>query len=635
MTFFNPLGVIGFISLPVILALHLLREPTRKLVVSHLRLWTFLDHEAKGPRVRNLPVTRILLIDLWIAVLLTLAWIQPVWSVRLPITPARHIVILIDTSTSMRASQGNSNRFSEAQTQAKRIIEESRSRDLVTILKFGRMAQVVADSRESQLDQLTAAVDALQAGDTGEALREALFLGRTLLAPELAEQFHILTDGNLGWKDASELDSFPFPIAWHLIGEPLANQAVTDLNMQQTGANEYQLFSRFANFSDRESLRTAVLEIDGNPAAQTEVKIAPSSTVAHIWRVSPGASVAPRELRVVLQGEDGLAGDDSANLGLLPGNRSRVALVADDPYPLQQAIQAVEFVDLRIYSVDDYLNGSASSEQNRYDLTVFRDFIPPNLPEGLIMLVEPPEDSLWLGLAAGSSRAIAANALTHVTRHHPITSGIDFNSVRWGRVNELANPQPGLETLLAANDVPILLYGQIQAQAPQTSPAVVLLADLRRGNFAKRPAFPMLIANLVDFSRNSTLPQTIKTGEPLLLPPSGTYQALQLIPPDGVVAQWDEQLPAEWNLTQDPGFYRVHILEFDGEVKEFSTGANSGDVLESDLRTPEWVKSLRSTAPGGFTPPGEQENTQIDLRPWMLGVALLLLALEANLAWRR
>jgi hypothetical protein len=635
LTFLNSLGVIGFLSLPVILILHLLREPARRLVVSHLKLWAFLEHEAKGPRVRSLPVTRILLVDLWIAVLLTLAWIQPIWSVRLPLAPARQIVILIDTTTSMRANLGSGTRFSEAQIQAKRIIADARSRDVVTVIKFGRIAEVVADSRDSKSDQLTAAVDALQAGGAGDALHEALFLGRTLLKPELAPQFHIITDGNLGWKDASDLEGFSFPVAWHFIGDSLDNQAITELNVQQTSANEYQLFTRFANFSEREALRTAVLEIDGKPAAQAEVKIAPNSTVAQVWRVTPGAVEPPRELRVAFQGEDGLAGDDSASLGLLPGNRPRVALVADDSYPLQQAIQAVGFVDLQLFTVDDYLNRAAPGEPDRFDLTVFRGFMPTDLPEGLILFVEPPADSSLPSLAAGSSQAVAANALTHIPKRHPITNGIDFNSVRWGRVYELTNPHPGLETLLAANDAPILLYGQVQAQASQPRPVVVLLADLARGNFAQHPAFPMLIANLVDYSRNSALPQTIKTGEPLALPPLKAYQALQLLPPDKPVVQWDDQWPAEWDLTQDPGFYRFKMLKFDGDVEEFSTGANAGDLLESDLRTPDWVVSVQSTAPGGFIPPNEQEKAQIDLRPWLLGIALLLLVLEASLAWRR
>jgi hypothetical protein len=330
--------------------------------------------------------------------------------------------------------------------------------------------------------------------------------------------------------------------------------------------------------------------------------------------------------------------DDSASIGLLPGRTPRVALVADNPFPLQQAIQALQFIDLHIFTVDEYLSLPHNENQNQFDLLVFRDFLPMDSPKGLVFIVDPPSEIQGEGgsaFIANSSQSIPGNAVAHPTSRHPITSGIDFNSVRWGRAYVLNGPLKSLGSLLEVNGIPLILTGQLNPQEPGSGQAVILLADLERGNFSQHPAFPILIANLVEYARSSPLPQGIKTSQPIPLPPAGSYQALQLISPTQSVKEWNGDWPIEWSETQDPGFYRFKMLKHTGEVDDFSTGAMSGDVLESDLRVRDWVSSVDSFNPSLLKTGSENEEKSIDLRPWLLIVALLLLIMEASLAWRR
>ena len=77
MSFNNPLGLLGLVSIPVILALHMFRERQNRYVVSSLKLWDFLEPEVHGNKARRIPFSWLLVLDLLAAIFLSLAWSQP------------------------------------------------------------------------------------------------------------------------------------------------------------------------------------------------------------------------------------------------------------------------------------------------------------------------------------------------------------------------------------------------------------------------------------------------------------------------------------------------------------------------------------------------------------------------------
>ena len=100
----NPLGLLGLLSLPVIIGLHLHLERNRRAVVSSLFLWAFLDAKLQGQRPRQLRLTWLLLLDLLIAAVLSLALAQPQIEIPSAFAQDSHVIVLLDTSTSMLAN---------------------------------------------------------------------------------------------------------------------------------------------------------------------------------------------------------------------------------------------------------------------------------------------------------------------------------------------------------------------------------------------------------------------------------------------------------------------------------------------------------------------------------------------------
>lgn len=651
MSFANLFGLLGLLSLPVIVGLHLLRERQRRVVVSHLGLWAFLEREVQGPRALRIPLTWLLLLDLGIAALLSLAWAQPRLALRLPIPPARHLVILIDVSSSMRALDGTSNRFAQARVEALRLIDGRGAQDVVTLLTFGQRATLLADSRSAGFPALVERLNALAAGETSladgdqaAALQAALASGRAALeqaapgdeparAPLRQPDFYILTDGSFALEQPPGLAQLGYPLHWRFLGRGVDNQAVIALNATPLGGGQYQIFARLANFGARPAARTASLEVDGQAAAQTPVNLPPGSSVTHVWRITAGANGAPAEVQVRLRGRDPLPEDDSASLGLQPAGRIRVALVADDPGAFQQAIQAIPGAELSLIAPDDYPAQAAS--QPPFELTIFRGYQPPAWPAGQVLLVDPPGAGQASGglLGAAARQTIPAGAVTQAPSPSPVVAGIDFSGVRWGRAWSLAALPAGFAPLLQAAGAPLLLEGP--AGGPGAGPVLVLLADLAQGNFTRHPAFPILMANLVELARQAPLPASFQTGQALPLPPAGAYQSIQITPPQRPAVALAAPWPPTWDDTLDPGLYRFRFTRSNGETAEFSAGAQAGSAVESDLRARAWPQALAEAgaAPGGA--PGRPQARPLDLWPWLLGAALLLWLAEAALAWRR
>lgn len=644
MTFLNPIGLAGLLSLPVIAALHLLRKRQRPYVVSHLGLWNFLDRETYGPRRRRLPLTWLLLLDLLIVALFSLAWAEPRLALAEPLDPARHLVILMDVSTSMRAEDGfpDQTRFEQARTEALALIDSAGPRDRITVITFGSRAAPLADSRQDGPALRQKLLD-LRPGETGSALRAALAMGHAALDPNLPAEFHIFSDGS--FPDERSGEEFPYPLHWHPVGGLAGNQAVIELNVTpvsaapapgERAAEQYHIFARLANFGESPALRDVLLRVNGRIVDRQPVNLPADSSLPRVWQI-PAASVPPDgELTVSLDGFDPLPADDAASFGLSGGGGTRVALVAAAPEPLAQAVQSAPGVELTIIPPDDY-GSLTTAERAGYDLTIFRGYLPERWPAGMVVLVEPPAAGAaqQADFAVSAGREIPPGSPLRAPTPSPLVAGVDFSSVRWARALRLAGDPPGFRPLLLAGDVPLLLEGDALSEAGRRSRVVILLADLAQGNFTRHPAFPILLANLAEQARQAPLPAVFRTGEGLPLP-AGAYQKVEVAPPDGEPVELAaESLPVVWYGALEPGLYRFRFTAPGGAETRFSAGAIAGDEDESDLRPRAWMQaSAGADRPAAAERP-QQPPAPLDLRPWLLGAAVLILLLEAFLAWRR
>jgi hypothetical protein len=272
-------------------------------------------------------------------------------------------------------------------------------------------------------------------------------------------------------------------------------------------------------------------------------------------------------------------------------------------------------VDLTTVRPDGY------AQFDRYDLTVFHRWLPEAWPAGSVLVIDPPSN--FPLLPADDPEPVAALS------HHPadpLLADVDLSRVRFGSAVRI-EPSGGLSPVLSdANGLGLVWHG-----TAGSTRLVVFSFRLADSNITRRVDFPILVANAVAALLTGDLPSTVAPGESIALPPAQLFPALSLTMPDGQVLSFGADRPALFTDTRLPGLYVLQGQAAGGETWQSGFGVNAGTPEESELRRTARPEFAGIPTTGG--PLGERAAT-LDLWPWVVGAVLLVLLVEAWLAWR-
>ena len=606
----NPLGLISLVGIPIIIALHLLRERRKRIPVSSINLWSFLQIEVHGSRPKRIPLTLLLVCDLVIMTLIGLAISHPRIPRFIPSPEAHHLVIIMDISSSMLSTDVIPDRFTQAKTMAGGLLASVAPDDVITLLTFGKYPHWIGDTREISYSDLLSRFSEIKPGEIGHDLESALSMGAATIS-DLPVEFHVFTDTAFPEPD---LEKFPFPIQLHKFGNPTSNQAVLDISLRkvENGMNTTQVFTQFVNFGSGNVRRLATLLVDGEVADSVEMILPARKIVSQVWENIPGEHT---NFGVKLIGTDALADDDTAWIGNSPLYNPRVLLVSDSKGPLEQALRAVVGYSFGTISPQSY------SVMSSADVTIFQNFLPETWPDGITMVVDPPAGSRLLQIGD----QIELTAATQILKLDSILDDTDFTNVRWYKVWKVKEMPSGFETLVKGGDQAVLLKGAVGLKR-----VFVLLSDLNSGNLTKLPSFPIMIANLVKIARGLPIPDKIVTGEPIILPNGEMFQKLSITSPLGDTSDLSYPWSLSFDQTISPGLYQFRLTDTSGQVSEYFIGVNRGDTEESDLNLEGWTYENKLISNKSV----EALDSTMDLTPWLLGLSILLMLIEARIAWR-
>lgn len=644
-----PAAVLGLLTVPLILLLHIMRSRREQRPISSLALWRGLQQQKRGSRFQSLPLTLLLIMQLCIAATLVAALARPVSSFVL--ADPWHTIFIIDTTTSMATTAATESYFDQARQQVRMGIETAGLDDTMSIISLEKHPRILFTSTqaetESENDDETNRVtinrvkalselDNLRLGGTGIDLPTALNLATSLIDPNRNNRIVVLTDGHYS-VDPTRLPPVPIQIDWQILGNSESNQALLNVSAKRQPDGSHRLFARLVNYGDISVQRTVEVAIDGDVVEPRTVEIPAGGETVEVWTVTERQA---QSAQIKLLEDDSLAIDNMADVWLQSGTRHRVLLQAETPDPLTRALLAQPNVDLTIDTPDD----DASYNPADFDLTILQnqplDFSSPNLPSGDLLIVNPqPQQEQRLNLRADT--AIAA----------PWLAEIDFSGVYFGRVytDTLPNwlhvalkskvPQIGPETGDAASPSrtetssnidkvegqPLIVRGH-DGQRQVT----IWTFDLGDSNLPARLAFPLLMDSTLATMLNPLPPATLAVGESLAFDSNNFVVEL----PDG--QRLAELSPGEslFTHTKLPGIYRIY--ERNGSQQAVAGFAvQAGSAFESNLSLNGLRDSLnglpRSSATGIARDPEVVYN---DFWFWLVGFALIVVVLEGWIVWR-
>ncbi len=203
MSFAVPIAfALAVLSLPII-GFYILKVRLRRVPTSTNLFWKQIFDE-KPPRSlwQNFRHLLSLLLQLALLLLLILAVSDPYFGWQ--IMQARRLVLVIDDSASMRATDIVPSRFEAARRAANEVIDSLRFRDELAIVLAGKHPQV-AVGMTNHIPTLKRTVKSLQVTDSSTDLEPAIELGQQLLGNHTHGQVIVLTDGCIDQRIAARL----------------------------------------------------------------------------------------------------------------------------------------------------------------------------------------------------------------------------------------------------------------------------------------------------------------------------------------------------------------------------------------------------------------------------------------------
>jgi len=556
MTFLFPWGLLGLLTLPLIVYLHLRREKLRRITVPSLFLWQLLPQIPEGQRKQWLPLTFLLFLHLGVATLLGLALSQPQWLGQL-LGQEQHLALIIDTSTSMKAQDGDSTRLEQARRKAQELANGLGPQSTFALITAGPQPHLLTSGNATNRGQFFGALDKLQAEGIGTDIAGALTLAQVALQSfSQGKQIVVLSDLDQP-SSLFQLVRAEDKVEWQRVGNKLENHALVAFaaqpRNQKNRAAGYTVYARVVNYSDS-SLSTGLrLYADDNLLDTQMVDVQPQGETDFTWTLPSNFT----SLRADLGQEDALPADNLAYLSLTPSRPLKTTLVSEASEPLiKRALNAIP--DLKLTVVQP----AAYDANLPTDLTIFDGLnqAPAKWPVGGVLVLAPPQSIFtsttllsWTNVISSAGNLFEGLNLASFTPQGKVLPRI-------------------LRRKLGQSEIALWDF------------------NLTQGNLTTKLAFPLLVARTVHDLTPSNLPSSLLAGEAFTFRPSPHTESVQILSPSAQTTSLaTESAQAIWTSLAieglpEPGIYTLAEMKGKEVLFQGQIAVNVGAALESNLQ---------------------------------------------------
>ena len=557
MRFFQPLGFLALIGIPIIVLMYLMKQKYKEHTVSSLFLWKKAESYSMAQKpFQKLKKNLLMFLQIIAVTLLSAALASPY---IMGVGETSHIVFGIDCSLSMQArdEQEGKSRLEQAKQQIKNQIEQAPPNGIFSVVVLQDTPTILlSSSTDKRL--LLKQIEDIQPTNGGVDWQNS----RELFQLTGAEngQISIFTDQYQ--PTLEDLD-----IEQNILGKNSQNTAITLLSHSQ-GENGFQVLVKVNYFGEGEITKTVNLFCDGKAFDRKEITIQGGNSKDVIFT---GISQQTTALTATLTPEDVLAADDRAYDGAFSQTKKKVLLVTDQNIFLEKVYSLLPEVEL--YKTDtehiETLKG--------YSLYIFDGVIPEVLPEdGYFIFWNLPNDNSILPL--GTERDIIGQATTqgygNITLAETLT--FDIEKAKSFSVPMWASP------ILEADEQAIAIAGE------QNGIKMAVFAfDIHNTDLPLQKEFPILIYNLQNWFFEQSGQKSLEGIE------SGQTVEISLLPetkeasiqfPNGQTTKIAPPFPPEpFTDTQQTGIYTLIQKDQSQQQTTNTFAVNAKTAGESDL----------------------------------------------------
>ncbi|HZD55695.1 MAG TPA: VWA domain-containing protein, partial [Anaerolineales bacterium] len=601
---------------------YMLKLRRREVEVSSTLLWSKLlrERQANSPWQR-LKRNILLILQLIILSLLVFTLARP--AIPVPAVAGGSMVVLLDASASMNATDVPPNRFEAGRAAIQTLIDNLANQAQMSIILVGSTPRLLA-SKESDKTALHSALESASPS-LGEADWQAAFAlaaGAISANPDASLErgpnanVVVVSDGGLPRQG---LPSLPGEVLFVPIGNGNDNLAMSALALRPNG-EAAELFARATNYGSLD--HTAIFSVygDGKLLTARQVSLPAHQSVNIVLpdlpleRVIYQARLVPPDSSS--QSLDSLSADDLAYAVSYPASTGRTLLVTASPsgnFFLEQLLVALPHITP--YRVLPSVDGSIQLPNDPFDLYVFDGILPDPLPAANMLLIDPPPNDLF------EIQGVFSDATGVQVMDGPVTRFVDWDTVHVSRAKQVSLPAWG-EALVDSDHGPLVFGGEYAGHR-----MAVITFNLHDSDLPLQVAFPILFANLMQylspappFDANADL----LPGESLAIKPDPSIEEIKITTPSGNAFRYN---PGEegvfFSETGEPGIYEVNYTGGGEQTTDFFA-VNLFAPSESDIEPAQSIRVGQSEIPQT----AETALGKRDLWPWLAAIGLLFLIAE-------
>ncbi len=591
----------------LVVGAYIIKMRRRRFEVPFSQLWKrVLEQKDANSLWKQLKRLISLLLILFIIGLLLFAALDP--TLGAVDRKARSVVILLDSSASMKALDGDDagkhTRMDIAKQKTKRLIDGMGGGDVAMVMRVDGQATPMSrfSSDSPMLDKI---VDGIQPSDTPADLPRALGAAADALRDRKNPLIVLVSDGafpeqqlgQVAWdaagKSLSAVDLTGIDVRYLPVGHRSDNVGIVAFNVRRYIANKaaYEVFIEIQNFGTEPAHRDMYLYNGANPVdGPNRLDLAPGQRVRKIYEKLPISE--ENQLRAALKpvqgagGSDPFALDDTA-FALLPARKKqKVLMVTEDNLFLEGALLVYDNVDPLKVKPAEY--AAKPSLADGMDVVIFDDYTPDVLP--------PPPASLLFFHPTGPNSPfkvageLSSPRITEIDEGHPVMRWVSLSDVYMDKSNTFAiDPKRGENAIAFSVRDPIiaakrdghrkiLAFGFSLPSAGRES-----ATDL-----PMRVAFPMLLVNTLDWfaGDQADLLTTYQTGKRERVPLDGVVGATEadVRGPDGTITKTPVLDGLATFYGSHVGYYDLTAKAADGSVmSQIQLAANLASPTESDI----------------------------------------------------
>ncbi len=554
MKFLIPLGLLGLVGILALILIYIIKPNFQQKLVSSTFIWR-LSLKFKKKKIPLSRLRNILLIACQVLIITTIAAIlaKTIHVLKEKIEQPE-VVLVIDSSASMRAGTEESTRYERAVEAAVKQAEETFASDgIVSVILAGNdshflVERAYADSRDRVVGDLKALLDGeTECTYSSADLSAAVALSDRVLSANPSAKTYVYTDQNYAQKNYVELvnvadqsewnaailsatadfedNYYTFRIEVVCYGRDLD----LDVNLEVFGVNATSSEDTAAgNLSLKESVPCASDQVytlifkyfpdeNHSDAVEAYEKTLPENAVFHLLGSGEGiTSYQSVHINLSVDGdsvEDSVALDNSFDI--YDGLKERIRIqycssgsdpLTDEPLGPNVFFQEVLAVLKKNYEakwdldITEVKRGQTPVLEG-YDFYIFEHSMPEKLPtDGVILLVDPLGTPSGAGFRVENIVDMSKKSVYLAQEEtHPILNNIEATNITVSRYLKVSYDPEYTMLLSYAGDPLLLVRNDGEAQV------AVMCFSLHYSNLALLMDFPLMMRNLFEYYFPSTI----------------------------------------------------------------------------------------------------------------------------------